>query len=97
MFGKSETMLLLEEEISRGLRELKFHEATSTEYQKRMDRLVQLYRMKEEEKSSFGVSKDNLAVVFGNLMGILMIIKHEHVNVISSRAIQLLLRPFTKS
>lgn len=92
MFGKNDTMLLLEGEIARGLRELKFHEATSDEYQKRLDRLVALYRMKEEEKSRFG-SKDTLAVVVGNLLGIFMIIKHEHVNVIGSRAMQLLLSP----
>lgn len=95
MFWKSEAQMLLEEEITRSLRELKFHEAASEEYQKRMDRLVSLYRMKEEEKSKFG-SRDNLAVIFGNLMGIFMIIKHENVNVITSKAMQLLLRPFTR-
>lgn len=92
MFWKSETLQLLEEEINRNLAQLKFHEATSEEYQKRMDRLVQLYRMKEEEKSKFG-SKDTLAVVFGNLVGIFMIIKHENVNVIVSRAMQLIHMP----
>lgn len=92
MFAKSEAMQLLEEEINRNLRELKFHEATSDEYQKRMDRLVALYRMKEEEKSRFG-SKDTLAVVVGNLMGIFMIVKHEHVNVLTSRAMQLIRMP----
>lgn len=92
MFGKSEAMYLLEEEIKRSLRGLKFHEATSEEYQKRMDRLVALYRMKEEEKSKFG-SKDTLAVVFGNLLGIFMIVKHEHVNVLTSRAMQLIRMP----
>ena len=95
MLAKSESMQLLEEEISRNLRELKFHEATSDEYQKRMDRLVALYRMKEEEKSRFG-SKDTLAVIFGNLMGIFMIVKHEHVNVITSRAMQLVRMPTPK-
>lgn len=96
MFWKSEAMLLIEEEIARNLRELKFHEVHSDEYQKRMDRLAHLYRMKEEEKSKFG-SRDNLIVVFGNLLGIFMVIKHESVNVISSRAMQLLLRPITKA
>ena len=89
----SEAQLLLEEEIARGLRELKLHEASSDEYQKRLDRVVMLYRMKEEEKSNSGASKDTLAVVFGNLMGIFMIVKHEHVNVITSRAMQFLLSP----
>jgi hypothetical protein len=95
MFGNSEVTMLLEEEIRRNVRELKFHEVISEEYQKRMDRLVALYRMKEEEKSKFG-SKDTLAVVFGNLLGIFMIVKHEHVNVLTSRAMQLIRMPTPK-
>jgi hypothetical protein len=39
------------------------------------------------------VSKDTLATVGANLIGILMVIKHEHVNVITSRAMNLLMRP----
>lgn len=88
----SQAQLLLEGEIERGLRELKFHDASSDEYQKRLDRIVVLYRMLEEDKSN-SVSSDTLAVIFGNLMGVFMIVKHEHVNVITSRAMQFLLSP----
>lgn len=96
MFGKSEATVLLEKEIAHGLRDLAAHDVHSDEYSKMLDRVVALYRMKEEEKSKFG-SKDTLAVVFGNLLGILMVVKHENVNVITSRAFQLLLRPITKT
>lgn len=92
---KSEVTLLLETEIAHGLRKLKTHDPSSDEYQKLLDRIVALYRMKEEEKSKFG-SKDNLASIFGNLLGIFMIVKHEHVNVLTSRAMQLIRMPTPK-
>ena len=96
MFGKSEVTRLLEDEIAHGLRKLKTFDPSSDDYQKMLDRLVVMHRMKEEDKSQFG-SKDTLAVVVGNLLGIFMVIKHEHVNVITSRAFQLLLRPITRT
>jgi len=96
MFGKSTVSLLLEDEIAHSIRKLKEHDPSSDEYLKILDRIVTMQRLKEEDKS-FSVSKDNLTVVFGNLLGIFMIIKHEHVNVITSRAFQLLLRPITRT
>jgi hypothetical protein len=96
MFGKSEITELLEKEIAHGLRDLARHDVNSEEYLKILDRLVSLHRIKEEDKSKFG-SRDTLAVVFGNLLGIIMVVKHEHVNVITSRAFQLLLRPITRT
>lgn len=96
MFGKSEVTELLDREIVHSLRDLARHEVNSEEYLKILDRVVTLNRMKEEDKSKFG-SRDTLAVVFGNLLGIFMVVKHEHVNVITSRAFQLLLRPITRT
>lgn len=96
MFGKSEVTELLEKEIAHSLRDLAHQEVASDEYLKILDRVVTLNRLKEEDKSRFG-SRDTLAVVFGNLLGIFMVVKHEHVNVITSRAMQLLLRPITRT
>lgn len=94
--SKSEVVLLLESEIVRLLRVLKTHDENSKEYQQTLDRIVMLTRMKEEDKSKFG-SRENLTVVLGNLVGIFMILKHEHVNVITSRAMQLLLKPIIRA
>ena len=94
--SKSEITLLLESEIVRLARKLKTHDENSEEYQKTLDRIIALTRMKEEDKSKFG-SRENLTVVLGNLVGIFMIIRHEHVNVITSRAMQLLLKPIIKA
>lgn len=95
MFWEREPTLL-EREIDRAIRELKRHVVGSAEYDATLERITKLYRLKEEEKSNV-VSKDTLAVVGANLLGILMIIKHEYVNVITSRAINLLLKPIIRA
>lgn len=94
--SKSEAELLLEREILIGIRKLKIDEVGSPGYRKTLDHLSKLYEMKEEEKSK-SVSKDTAAVVAANLAGIFMIIKHEHVNVISTAAWNLLLKPFIRT
>jgi hypothetical protein len=77
-------------EIDRAFRELKTHTVGTQEYVKLLDIISKLYDMKEDQKPS-QVSKDTLAVIGANLLGILMIIKHEHVgNFISSRAFSLI-------
>jgi hypothetical protein len=83
---------LLERILDRTLRNLDGHEIGSTEYQKTLEAAIKLHRMKEEEKTK-SVSKDTLLVVAANLLGIILIIKHEDVNVISSRAMNLILKP----
>lgn len=75
------------------IRELANHQEDSKEYATILERAIKLHTMKEEDKKSSTVSKDTLAVVGANLLGILMIIKHENVNVITSRAMNLLLKP----
>ena len=77
-------------EIDRAFRELRSHEVGTQEYSKVLDIVAKLHDMKEDQKPS-QVSKDTLANIGANLLGILMIIKHEHVgNFISSRAFSLI-------
>ena len=47
--------------------------------------------MMDKEKPS-SVSKDAMLTVGANLLGIVLIIKHEHVNVITSKALGLVIR-----
>jgi len=68
------------------------YDAGSEEYREALDALVKLHKMKEDEKPK-PVSKDTLVIVGANLLGILMIISHERVNVVTSKAIGVLLRP----
>jgi hypothetical protein len=82
----------LEKAVNTALNQLNYYETGSEEYARTMDALVKLHKMKEEEKPS-SVSKDTMAIIAANLLGIFMIITHERVNVITSKAFGLLLRP----
>ena len=90
MFSKPPS--LIDMALDRAIREMNRHEIGSTEYAKRLDIVIKLHKMKEEEKPSF-VSKDTMAIIGANLLGIFMIIQHEHVNVIASKAMNLVLKP----
>jgi hypothetical protein len=92
MFWRTRDQTLLEKEIDRATRELVNHPIGSQEYVKTLDVIVELHRMKEAEKPS-SVSKDTLLIVGANLLSISMIIRAEHVNVISRNAMQMVLRP----
>ncbi len=92
MFSRSNAATLIELAYNRAIRELSGHEIGSEEYKTILDRAVTLQKLMDEEKPS-SVSKDTLAVIGANLLGILMIIKHENINVITSRAMNLIMKP----
>lgn len=83
---------LIESELETTVRALKTHTVISEEYAKTLNVVERLHEMLEEEKPS-SVSKDALFAVGANLLGILMIIKHENVNVITSKALSFVIRP----
>ena len=92
MFSKRRGSNLLELATNRAIRELSHHPIDSEKYVRTLDSLVKLHKMKEDEKPS-SVSMDNLIIVGANLLGILMVIHHEKVQIVTSRAISLLLKP----
>lgn len=77
---------MLDEAIEEALRELKGHDAHSEEYAKIVDQLTALHAMKSNEKTD-RVSKDTLAMVVGNLAGIIVIVGHERAHVVTSKAL----------
>jgi hypothetical protein len=79
-----------DDEIARVSRVLKTHEVGSKEYNACVVALNDLHGMASEEDQ---VSKDVLVTVAANLLGILMIIKHEELNPIVSKALQFVIRP----
>jgi hypothetical protein len=81
----------LDTEFDRTILALDDHEPNSEEYAKILEIASQLHKMKKEESSP--VSGDTLLLVAANLLGIIMIIRHENVNVITSRAMNLILKP----
>jgi hypothetical protein len=92
MFSRTRAPSKLEIEIDRAIRELRNHAVGSTEYVRAIDQIVKLHEMKENEKPK-SVSKDTLAIIGANLLGIILIIRHEHVNVISSKAMNMVIKP----
>lgn len=91
MFSRAREWSLLDDALDKAIRALNNHPIGSKDYSDTLHVVSQLHEMKQREKSS-SVSKDTMAIVGGNLLGIIMILKHEHVNVITSRAMNLLLR-----
>jgi hypothetical protein len=92
MFTKGKDQTLVDDAMVRAFDELKGQSVASEEYAKNLDGIVKLHKMREEEKSP-GVSPDTIVLVAANLLGILLIIRHEHVNVITSRAMSTLIKP----
>lgn len=76
----------LTKEIDRVLMLMSNADPTSTEYADLMATLTSLYALKESTSKS-RVSKDTIAVVAGNLAGILMIVGHEKAHVVTSKAL----------
>ena len=87
---KSKSDMLLEEEIESVLRHLKVTTVTSEEYPKMLNYLTRLYDLKGERPSS--VKKDTIALIAGNLAGILLILKHERMDIITSKALSFVIR-----
>lgn len=90
MFGTDAPPSLLEKQIDRALADLDTHAIDSEEYGEILDRLSKLHDLQEKPDR---VTRDTLALVGANLLGILLIIRHEHVNVITSRAMGVLQKP----
>jgi hypothetical protein len=62
----------------------------SNEYSAVVDQLQKLHSLKDNSKSY--VSPDTLAIVAGNLAGILLIVGHERAHVVTSKAVNFLLK-----
>lgn len=78
----------LDEVIDNAIRELNGHDADSDGYAKIVAQLTELYAIKSQEKTD-RLSKDTLALVAGNLLGIILIVKHEELHVVTSKAMNL--------
>ena len=92
MFNKVKEPTKLEIEIERAMSKLARLEMDTKEYAETLNIVKALNALKEKEQPS-RISPDTMAIVAGNLLGIFLIIKHEHVNVITTKAMGLLIRP----
>lgn len=75
------------------LDEMSGYQGDSEEYAKLADQLLKLYSLKEVDHkvgSTKRISADTLAIVGGNVLGILMIVGHERTSMVTSKALSLL-------
>lgn len=63
----------------------------SDDYAKMVKQLSKLYSLKEIDKPA-RVSPDTIALVIGNIIGILLIVGHERTHVVTSKAMQFVLK-----
>lgn len=82
---------MLEEEYIRILAVLPMHQADSSEYAKLLTSVERVHGLMDIRKPA-SVSRDTLLTVGANILGILLIIKHEDVNVITSKALGFVIR-----
>jgi hypothetical protein len=92
MFTRAKKQSKLEMQLDKTLDSLDRMNPSSDEYTRTLEAVGKLHKMKEDEKAS-SVSPDTILLVGANLAGILLIIRHEHVNVITSRAMNTLMKP----
>lgn len=63
------------------------HDKTETdEFAKRVDQLVKLHKIKDSTPND-RISKDTLAIIAGNLAGIVFILGFERANIVTSKAV----------
>ena len=62
-------------------------EPLDPEYDETFKKVKALHKIKAKEKPRFNVSPDTLLLVVGNLAGILLIMNHEKLDVISTKAL----------
>jgi hypothetical protein len=87
MFKKSKLEAQLDRGLEQAIDDLTMHDSTGDEYGKILDRVVTLQKVKESERKASSVSPDTAVLALTNLIGIVMIIRHENLNVITSKAL----------
>lgn len=76
----------LEEEIERLHKELLYETPSEEKYKQILTNLATLYEL-NKKKRKFEVSGDTIVLASVNLLGIIIILQHENLNVISSKAL----------
>lgn len=91
-FWTNEQTTPVDSQIDMVLDEMHRVGVSSEEYPKLMTSLERLYEIKANERRD-PVSKDTLALIAGNLMGILLIVAYEQKHVMTSKGFNHLIRP----
>lgn len=93
MFVKKQSKSKLDEAIEAAFEQLNgmvaYEEGTA--YTKQLDTIERLMKFKQMEKPE-RLSRDTLAMVAGNLLGIIIIVGHERAHVVTSKALNFVLK-----
>lgn len=73
------------------LKELEVHDPESKEFQEAFNHLERVINLRSKEKKTF--SPDQMLLVFGNLLGILIVVAYEQKHVMTSKAKDFTLKP----
>lgn len=85
-FFVKEKASVLDEPIAKVLTQMNTYGTEDPEFKVAMDHLERLMKLKAEEQKS-SVSPDTMAIVLGNLLGILIIVAYEQKHVMVSRGL----------
>lgn len=78
--------------ITKLLGEIDYVEATSDEYSTMLKNLEQLYKLKAEKRRK-PIGWDTIFMVGGNILGVLIVVAFEQNHVVTSKGLNLVLRP----
>lgn len=78
---------LIDEAINVIIVEMRNKKATDPEYAVMVSQLERLYKLKEIDSPKKRVSPDTVALIAGNLAGILLILNYERAHVVTSKAL----------
>ena len=92
MAPPSQNKTPVEKELGILFAELRLHGPSSEEYSIILDRIVQVHKLKADEKP-LQVSPDTLIIAGTNLLGIILILNHERLNIITTKTMSLVLKP----
>lgn len=81
----------LEKAIDDVLTDMQGYTSETDEFAKAVDQLDKLYKLKTID-SPERVSPDTLAIIAGNLVGIVLIVGYERANVVTSKALTFVLK-----
>lgn len=87
IFARKPTVL--DEEMNRIVARMNEMDVTEEDYTALMAHLDRLVQLRKDDRSS-RIDPNTLAVVGGNLLGIIIIVSYERVNVITTRALTMI-------
>ena len=82
----------LDDAINRVMEAMVATDKDAEEYSKLIEHLERLTKLKTENRPE-RISRDTMAIVVANLLGILIVVSYEHMHVITSKGLGFLLKP----